>query len=417
MSGNSTEEDRGALEGGLGAVIKQTGEGFSVAGGPLVDGAVARGRRRAVGRRAAMVTGSVTALAAIALGGSYVTGGIGGSDTTDASVGSASARTGYTAEQMISTLKSLMPKGDFSEASGRGTVLKDDRHPLPPSASVVYDDGKGAAAVSLRLSLQDPGQDPGESMACPDKNLVAFETCSSTELDDGSRLTLYKGWESADHKEGTRYWYANLLTPEGRLVSLSQWNAPAEKGAPVSRPAPPLSPDRMKALVRAEEWKPILAAIPQPADQAGSGQPSAPKGVSGEVIIEKLTGLLPHRLAVKASGKQDTEYAYLVVDDGKGRSFVQINVQPDMSDVAGDLVGAGTRTLKDGTRVTTHRGSGDKGIEGVKMWTVDTIRPDGFRVVVSALNAPDQNKGASRENPALTLAELEKIATSPVWLR
>ncbi|MFG2920702.1 hypothetical protein ACGFYA_04190 [Streptomyces sp. NPDC048305] len=417
MSGNSTEEDRGALEGGLGSMIKQTGEGFSLTGGSLVDGAVARGRRRAVGRRAAVVTGSVTALAVIALGGSYMTGGIAGGGASDASVGSSSARTGYTDEQMISTLKALMPKGDFSQESGRGTATTDSRHPLPPSASVVYDDGKGAAAVSLRLTLQDPYQDPDEAMACPDRNLVAFESCSSTALDDGSRLTLFKGWETRDHKEGARYWYANLLTPEGHLVSLSQWNAPAEKGAAVSRPAPPLSPDRMRALVRAEEWKKVLAAAPRPADQAASGQPSAPKGVSGEAILERLTGLLPKRLAVKTSGKQATEYAYIVVDDGRGRSFVQINVQTDMSDVAGDLVGPDTETLEDGTRVTTRRGSGDKGIDGVKMWTVDTIRPDGFRVVVSAMNAPDQTTGASRENPALTLAELRKIATSPVWLR
>lgn len=38
------------------------------------------------------------------------------------------------------------------------------------------------------------------------------------------------------------------------------WNAPAEKGAPVSRPAPPLSLDRMKYLVTAEEWRPEFNA-------------------------------------------------------------------------------------------------------------------------------------------------------------
>lgn len=422
MHGNGTQKDRDAFEGGLGEAMKQAGEGFSVAGRPLVDGGVARGRRRMVLRRSAAVTGSVAALAVIGLGGSFVTGGIGASqdDGNGAAVGAqstqnASGRRLYSEQQVIKTLEGLLPDGKFSEQTGRGTNGTGDQKRLhAPYASVVYDDGHGKAAVSVGLSRQNPDQKLNEGeLSCPDKNLNVFEACSATTLKDGSRLVLFKGWEYPDRREETKWWYADLLTPEGYRISVSEWNAPAEKDAPVSRPAPPLSLDRMKVLAQAKEWRPIIESLPEPAEPALE-QP-APQGQSGDVILGKLTEQLPDRLTVKASGKQQTEYAYVVVDDGQGKSFVQINVQPNMSDVEGELFGSDAKVLADGTKVTTHQGPGEKGGEGVKTRQVDTIRPDGLRVVISAFNAANQNEAATREAPALTLAELQKIATSKLW--
>lgn len=80
----------------------------------------------------------------------------------------------------------------------------------------------------------------------------------------------------------------------------------------------------------------------------------------------------------------DGDFAYAVVDDGKGKSMVQVNVQPDMLDVAGDLFGSNSETLPDGTRVAVKQGPGDRGDQ--VMWTVDTMRADGKRVVISAFN-------------------------------
>jgi hypothetical protein len=47
------------------------------------------------------------------------------------------------------------------------------------------------------------------------------------------------------------------------------------------------------------------------------------------------------------------------------------------------------------------------------MWTVDTLRTDGFRVIVSAFNAGNQHDAASRPTPALTEDQLREIALSP----
>ncbi|WP_406338251.1 hypothetical protein [Streptomyces sp. NBC_00649] len=95
----------------------------------------------------------------------------------------------------------------------------------------------------------------------------------------------------------------------------------------------------------------------------------------------------------------DDGFAYVVVNDGKGASLVQINVQPNMSDVEDELSGSGAQTLPDGTKVVTHQGPGEKGGQGVVMWTVDTIRKDGFRVVISAFNSGAQNTAATRTTP------------------
>lgn len=149
-------------------------------------------------------------------------------------------------------------------------------------------------------------------------------------------------------------------------------------------------------------------AAPEPVQQ-----PPA-QGQDGQAILRKLKSLLPVSAKV-ASERGDDGYAYVVVNDGKGASLVQINVQPNMSDVEGELFGSGAEVLPDGTKVVTHQGPGEKGGAGVVMWTADTIRTDGLRVVVSAFNSGSQNAKATRQTPALTMQQLKSIATSGKW--
>ncbi|GAA3220717.1 hypothetical protein ACFQE4_20390 [Streptomyces thermocoprophilus] len=92
-----------------------------------------------------------------------------------------------------------------------------------------------------------------------------------------------------------------------------------------------------------------------------------------------------------------------------------MNVQTRMNDVADELFGSDAETLPDGTRVAVHQGPGEKGGEGVVMWTVDTLRADGRRVVISAFNSGQQSTARTRETPALTVAQMREIALSPAW--
>ncbi|MFD0210553.1 hypothetical protein ACFVH9_15805 [Streptomyces hirsutus] len=415
----SVDQHSDPFEERLSAALHETGNVFEADRSALTDGGRTRGRRMRVRRRAA-VLGGAAGIALVGVGGALLLpGGSGGGQdgrTSAASGAEVAAGTQGTpapvsGEELIRTLKGLLPEGEFSGERGRGTDSV-----LGPFAQVVYDDGEGPAAVGVGLSRIEPGSSQArEATRCPDKVFTPHDSCATSTLADGSRLMLFKGHEYPDRRVDTRWWNAVLVTPQGQQISVSEWNSAAEKDEPVSRPAPPLSAAQLKEIATAPQWRAAVDAIPERA-----GKPSAassappPPSADGPAVREALAGLVPDRLKVVAKGGQEEEYAYLVVDDGKGKSFVQINVQGDMRDVAHQLYGS-AETLPDGTKVATQQGPGEKGAVDVVMWTVDTMRADGRRVVISAFNTGAQHEDATRDAPALSMKELRTIALSPRW--
>ncbi|WP_372350001.1 hypothetical protein [Streptomyces sp. KL116D] len=427
MSG--ADDGRDVFEEGLGDALRRTGDGFSADGPALIDGGVLRGRRRLRRRRTGMVTASVAAMAVVGLGTSYAAGAF---DATGASAqgGGVAAQPGpkeakkeaaekkggkgsgadLSGAQVLRILEGLLPDGEFSGKEGRGTADQ-----LGPLAHLVYDDGHGKAAIGVSVGAVDPdGASVEEQLRCPDKRFVAYDSCTSEKLADGARLMLMRGYEYPDKRAETKLWSAYLVTAEGYTVSASEWNAAAEKDAPVSRPQPPLSTGQLKDLVTSEKWRPVMRAIGTAPDEPLAQPPAL--GLDKASILKTFKGLLPERVRVTAEGGQESQYAYLVVDDGKGATLLQINVQPDMRDVAGELYGNDAEKLPDGTLVSTRKGPGDgKGGAGIVMWTADTMRKDGFRVVVSAFNSGSQSTDATRPEPALSMDELKSIALSGKW--
>ncbi|WP_406725777.1 hypothetical protein WJ438_15460 [Streptomyces sp. GD-15H] len=279
----------------------------------------------------------------------------------------------------------------------------------------MYDDGEGPAAVGVGLSRVEPGSSQArETTRCPDEVFTPHESCVTSTLADGSKLMLFKGYEYPDRRVDTRMWNAVLVTPQGQQVSVREWNSAAEKDEPVSRPAPPLSASQLKELVTAPQWQAAVDAIAERTGKPSAASSTPPPRADGPAVRETLAELVPDRVEVVSKGGQEEEYAYLVLDDGKGRSFVQINVQHGMLGDAGRLYGS-AETLDDGTLVATRQGPGEKGAAGVVMWTVDTLRVDGMRVVVSAFNTGAQHEDATRDTPALSMKELRTIALSPRW--
>ncbi|MEU5404319.1 hypothetical protein ABZ348_34120 [Streptomyces sp. NPDC005963] len=421
MSG--TQEDLDSFEDGLGNALRRTGEVFSAEGRPLVDGGVVRGRRGLRRRRAAAVTGSVTALAVVGFGASYTTGTFGGgAEHGGAGVGaqqevqkmgpSTKSSPGQgpqlSAQQVIKRLEELLPEGKISGRAGRGTSDRSG-----PSAHLVFDDGKGKGAISVSIGAIDPaGTMAKQQLECPDKTFVPYDSCRNETLANGSRLLVLRGYEYPDRRVNTKWWHAYLVTSDGYTVDASEWNAPAQKGAAVSRAEPPLTVGQLKGLVTSDTWRPVMNALEKAASEPVPQPPA--QGQNGQAILRKLKLLLPVSAKV-VSGRGDDGHAYVVVNDGKGASLVQINVQPTMSDVEEELFGAGAEVLPDGTKVVTRQGPGEKGGAGVVMWTADTIRKDGLRVVVSAFNSGSQNSKATRQTPALTVQQLKSIATSGKW--
>ncbi|MFI7504420.1 hypothetical protein ACIBVL_39275 [Streptomyces sp. NPDC049687] len=401
----------------LSAALHEAGGTFDAPRTELAAAGARRGRRLQLQRRTA-IAGSAAGLALVGVGGALLVPWGGTPAPKPGSV--AASRTperssAYSADDVVRTLQRLLPRGTFTTTEARGTD-----EDLPPLAVGVFDDGKGEGAVSVGLDrTSGNGRDvnPSEEvMPCPEGTQSGFDSCTTETLSDGSAITVYQGYEYPDRRVDTKAWGADLVTPAGHHVSVIEWNSPAEKDKPITRTDPPLNTRQLKALASAAQWREIIDALPEQKPPALSpAAPTRPGEMSGTTILRKLKLLLPEGVSVVSSGSQETEYGYFVVDDGKGRSLVQINVQPGMSDVAGSY-GSDAETLADGTQVVVRQGPGEKGGAGVVMWTADTLRKNGLRVVVTAFNTGDQNRAATRETPALTLSQLRRIALSPQWL-
>ncbi|MFE2260323.1 hypothetical protein [Streptomyces griseosporeus] len=405
----------------LSSALHDTGGLFDTDRSALVAAGAARGRRLKLRRRAAVLGGAATVVAALVGGALVLPGGGSGAGSPEAgAVGakpkasptSTPAPAGVTKEQMISTLEKLLPKGQFSGQQGRGS---DEEPKSAPMASVVFDDGKGPAAVVVALEHVQPGSDTARQLVqCPDKVYIPHDDCRTTRLADGSVVMVFQGYEYPDRRVDTKHWFAELVTPTGQHVSVMEWNSAQEKDAPISRPEPPLDPAALIRLASAQEWRALADDIP-PDPNAWPGAPTHAPEQPGAPVRSTLQTLLPKGLNVVDRSSNEAGFGYLVVDDGKGASLVQVNVQTGMSGDAGDLFGSGSETLPDGTRVAVHQGPGEKGGEGVVMWTVDTLRTDGRRVLISAFNSGTQHDAATRETPALTIAQMRAIALSPQW--
>ncbi len=408
------------------AALRETGDAFETDSTALVAGGRARGRR-AVLRRRAGVLGGVAGVTLVGVSGAVLLptgdsaepsrfGVASSSSASPAPTTAPTTPTSFTGDALLRELKERLPEGgEFSEEDARGTG-----HELGPYARLVYDDGDGAAAIAVSFARVDPDDEQTDELTqCPDRTFTPYDDCSTSRLPDGSRLMLFQGYEFPDRRVDTKWWSADLVTPQGRHVSIAEWNSPAQKGAPISRENPPLTTAQLREIVTADVWRGVVNAIPEspePTQPPSSDHTPPPPAASGTEIGETLAQLLPEKSDVVKRGGQGSGYAYLVVDDGRGESLVQVNVQHGMNDVADELY-ASAATLPDGTLVATRKGPGDDRVAGVVMWTVDTLRPgsDGFRVVISAFNNGAAHAEPSRDTPALTVEQLREIALSPKW--
>ncbi|MBM9505242.1 hypothetical protein [Actinacidiphila acididurans] len=234
---------------------------------PDTRGLVADGHRRGRRmrrRRTAVAAAAVAAVGAAGLGGlvaatsgSASGGPAAGTGVAGAPRPAASAtplRTPHhppmNAHQVEAVFLSLLPpQGKVSGVTGRGTEEG------IPYAHVVYDDGHGKAAIEA--GAQREGQVPD----CPSPNPDPTTSCHLTHVKGGT-LMIFQGWEYPDHRAQTKDWMAEFRTASGALVSVSEWNAPQEKDAGVTRPNPPLSPAQLAAIVTSPAWQRVIDALP-----------------------------------------------------------------------------------------------------------------------------------------------------------
>ena len=171
------------------------------------------------------------------------------------------------------------------------------------------------------------------------------------------------------------------------------------------------------------------------ATTAASSAPVTPSVMAPVSLLQTLRGLLPS--GSKTSRPVDDTYmAQVVITDGRGRTLVEIDVQPgylssDQKTPQSDLlakftcatrdIGPGAQcsaeTLPDRTRIVSVSGSADEPkAPAVRLRQVDLLTPGGGRVVATAWNAENPSHGpVTRPEPALGLQQLRQIATSGRW--
>jgi hypothetical protein len=380
----------------LGEALRRTGDTFDTNLQGLAEAGLTRGRRTLWRRRAVTVTASVALLGVMSAGVVY------GGMFDDGRDGANVAARKSDAEQTVSILKRLLPEGKVSQERAD----KPGRNfGFYSGASLVFDDGKGAAAISITLGRDDSPLGSISSLAgCTVGadgvgRIGPNGTCTTKNFNDGSNLLLTQEHEPPYRDKDTKSWSARLIKPDGSMLTVMEWNAPAQKVAKPTRLNPPLTQKQLTDLVTAKEWRTTLDSFPR----RGGGVHD--EGPTGYELVDTLKPLLPSSLKPfgPAGGTSPTDFVSLGVNDGKGETHVEVNVDH--------------RGTNDGDQVRIDERQGPTAWtgKGAVLRSVTAVRPGGFRVVVTTYNAATAFGDATRATPPLTMEQLRTVATSPEW--
>ncbi|MFD8086358.1 hypothetical protein ACFV4F_32210 [Kitasatospora sp. NPDC059722] len=411
--------------------MSRTGEAFRTERAGLAAGGLDLGRRRWRRRSAAAVVSGAAALALVGTGAFYLSGATGGSPVAaPAEAAAAPATSGagaapltatpaapaaatkaaapaapVTDKEMLAAFQALLPKGEVTEAKGEGTEKS-----TTPYAQLVFDDGQGKSLMSVSVQKFYKGQE--QQRTCPtDLRLANLDSCSVTTLPDGSTLMLSQGYEYPDHRATTKEWWATVSRPDGGQVSFNEWNAAQEKGAPDSRPNPPITLEQAKAIVTDKVWDRAVAAVRYNGIDPAVEDP----GVTPDEKQAILAGLLPAGFAVQSRTTHLVTDMYQLTgpDGAKGsisvrlanwsRPFDDPQTQQSMDRGRASQLKDAT-VLPDGTKVVVNEpGSGSN--PKFPYTRAAELHPDGTYIEVDATEGKD----------LLTLDQLKAIAASPKW--
>ncbi|WP_228974212.1 hypothetical protein [Streptomyces sp. DH12] len=278
------------------------------------------------------------------------------------------------ARGMTETLRALLPKGGtFGQERARGTA--DHRG---PTATLVYDDGKGGTAVTVSLYRVDPdGYSTRQFTRCH------VSHCVREKLPDGSVTRSHDVRTQRPQQVLERS--VTYVSATGDMVEVDTRSAPGTGQAP--RAVPALTSEQLKALAMSPRWRPALDALPPAPDEERDG---------------------PGR--VWESGRGAADWSYLmakgsqVVDtDGLGPGLVELRIDRKRRNTTDEVV------------LDVREEKVAEGGEGVTRWTVTGAQPRGHYVTVTAYNAPAPDADATRTTPAINLPEMKALATHQDW--
>ncbi|TCO42589.1 hypothetical protein EV646_113211 [Kribbella antiqua] len=196
------------------------------------------------------ITGAsaVLATAGLIVGGTQLFGSPSGAavaGTTSPSAKASAAKPTakpVTPKQTLATLKSLVagPGRTLSKPESWGETDF-------AAAAYVVDDGKGASRVEVFVAggnMQDPCAEPGAKCTVRSDGSKLFTATEQPEYTDGRQ-----------DEYGVVNNYVVLTYKDGRQISLTSYNGPAEKDAQHTRPKPLFTVAQLAALAENKAWK------------------------------------------------------------------------------------------------------------------------------------------------------------------
>lgn len=417
MSRNEDFEDRLTR-----AMSCATGE-FPPHSADLIRRSIDQGRRMRLFRATRI---SVAALAVVTAGGilmaTDVFGIRGGNGTPDQLAAGAPTRSteqppfrgpsSISGEEMVRTLEGLLPPGGtVSAASGRGSQAGSMGVVLP-TANLTYSTANGSSGIDIAIARLESGV-PARQRGCLPVEVRPYDKCTTEKLPGGAVLNTTRSFTYPSSDSGQKRWYVVLTTSDGAQLTVQEFGGGGEKGSS-SGAEPLLSIAQLTSIVRSPVWNKAIATLPAPEEAPSASASTSKKRVPGARMTHVLRSYLTQGGTV-SDLNAGNGMVQLVYDDGRGKNMVEVDAQYDMTallaghmgcaDVSGECE---TMTLTDGTQVKKVKGHSEKGGSAV-VWLVDTLYPDGRRVVAREVNSYSEAGPVTRPQPALRMDQLLSI--------
>jgi hypothetical protein len=388
----------------------------------LVERGIQRGvtlRRRRTAMLSLSGAGAVLATAGIVVGGTHLFAGnaqptVAGPPSTAANT-SAQPPTAKTASptETMKTLQGLLPE-NLRQSSAKVRYDQGMHH-----AEVVVDDGKGASLLTVEIVTTTAKPSCGGLHG------------SCTVRPDGSVLHTYANesifpYDASKNPWGIKNTVVEVFWPDGRLISMYNYNAAKDIGVQHTRANPLLSVRELTAVANSDKW--VYPAVykgtsgPDPKNP-GTGKPTVPLTQTQQMLRSVLpSGLQFTRPETWGGGSNGFNGASYVVNDGKGASRVDTLVQYEVPVTKCSDEGMPHCKVRPNGVVETWSkneptyGDERQAINGVLSNRVELHYPDGRMIAMTSYNGPQEKDAKhTRATPAFSTDELLTMARNPGW--
>ncbi|MEV5966626.1 hypothetical protein AB0L70_32960 [Kribbella sp. NPDC051952] len=414
----------------LPGLMRRATENLEPASTDLVERGIRRGaaqrRHRTILQAAAGVT-AVVATAAVVVTGTQVFGGqaqkspAAGPPTAAATTATSTARSPaakpVTKAETLQTLVRLLParlKVKSSQTWGEAGFN---------GASVVVDDGQGAALISVALSA--PGMDgtcynpsPGSCVARPEGSKLTVEENSPTYDKDNNPGGVLRNW-------------VNVIRKGGGGISLLSFNAVQEKQTEHTRKLPVLTVAEQTVIADSDQWR-FPPAQPRPTGGPSKPEPKDPGAGKAAVPVQQtlqtLKSVLPKGSQLTkpetwGGGTNGYNGAAYVTNDGHGASRIEVLVRyaEPLKKCTAERGTTFCKVRKDGSVVGWSKDEVEyadarQDKYGVLHNSVTISYPDGRTIDLTSYNGPQQ-KGVkhTRAKAPYSTDQLIEMAGNAGW--